>query len=370
MENGNKIDIQYMKFTNDLVKPNISKDKNGLIKWGGDNLYPDYLLEVYLNKSSIHKKIIDRKSLMTSGNGISYNEDNSDLKKFMRNLNSETGDIEEIMKMITPDLYLFSGFALAIKWTQNGTKIASIDYVPFHKCRVMEDGSISVANDWSRKGIRENEPVNYPKFSLTERKKEIQIFYYVTPGPGVDYYPNIDYCPAITAIETEGRIDNFHYNNSKNSFGGSYIIVFKNGKPTLEERAYVSQQFEEQYQGDENGGKVVYMFANSEDEVPEFIPMDNTGNDELYISLDKRINAKILASHGITAPQLFGILDEGMTFRSKGELQESLEVYQDLEITPIQNTLEKIFNKFLAINDIDEEITLNTYKIKEESNEL
>lgn len=369
MEDINKsiMDVVSVNLQNDLVNPEIRIDKRtGLVKWGEDNLYPDYLLDVYLNKSAVHKKIIDRKVLMTSKNGITFNENNPSLVSFMNNFLSNSGDIEEILQMASMDYYIFNGYSLAIRWSNDGLSIGSIDYIPFHKCRVVGD-DIAISSDWSKRWDNNEENI-YPRFNVMENKDRVQIYYHIEKGAGVDYYPNISYAPAITSIETEGRIDNYHYNNAKNSFSASYAVVFKSGKPTAEEKRDTISQFSSNTEGDPNAGRVIYLFSHNPDEVPEFIPIPSNGTDELYLSLDKRITTKILSAHGITSPQLFGISTEGMTFTSKGELQEALDIYQGVEIVPIQKMFEKMINKFLYINDIKETITLNSYKITDEEN--
>lgn len=358
-----------INFDNELVSPSINIDKRtGLIKWGVDNLYPDYILDVYQNKSAIHKKIIDRKVSMTTSQGMEFNINNQELVRFMNNNTSKSGDIEEVFQQVAYDYWIFGAFSLGIRWSKNGEIIKSIEYIPFHKTRIVGD-DIAISNDWSRRKASLDETNIYPRFDLFKNKDKVQIYYHVNKGAGVDNYPNIDYKPAITSIETEGRIDNFHYNNSRKSFAGSYAVIFKAGKPTNEERAMISRDFEESHTGDSNGGSVVYVFANSPEEAPEFIPLQNNSNDEMYLSLDKRITQKILSAHGITSPQLFGIMDEGMTFKSKGELQEGLDIYQSIEITPVQKLFEKTINKFLRINSINEKVRFNQYKIIKEEDE-
>jgi hypothetical protein len=337
--------------------PSIKPSMDGkYMVWGDDNLYPDYLLELYNEKSSIHKKIIDRKVKMISFYEIDYP---NELKEFVDNSWSDD-TIQKIIKLISYDLCIFNGFTLGIRWSTDGDYIASIDYIPIQKVRMNVDKDLFfISNNW--KGFHP-EYKTYPKFNILDNKDKLQILYYKMPQPGVDYYPVPEYSAIITSLESDYRIGNFHYNNIKNGFSGGYAVIFKGGEPTVEQAIQQRADFLAEYTGDSNGGNVVFLYARTPDETPEIIPIPTSGNSELYQSLDERNEQKILTAHGVTNPGLFGIKTPN-GLGSKDELIDALTTYQSLEIYPIQKEIENVFNKFIKINGLSGEIKLNKFTI-------
>jgi hypothetical protein len=343
----------FSKIDAPLIKPSMNGD---YMKWGEKNDYPDYLLELYNEKSSIHKKIIDRKVKMISFYEFIFN---NQIKDFIDN-NWSDDTIQKIIKMISFDICIFNGFSLAIRWSRSGDIISSIDFIPFHKVRMSEDKSTYfISNNWSKWDCTYK---SYPKFSILNNKNKVQIFYFKMPQPGVDYYPVPEYSAVITSIESDYRIGNFHYNNIKNGFSGGYAVIFKNGEPTIEQAMQQKADFLTEYSGDENGGNIVFLYARNSEEAPEIVPIPTSGNSELYGTLDERNIQKILTAHGVTNPILFGIKSAN-GLGSKDELIDALMSYQSLEIYPIQKEIENVFNKFIKINGLNGEIKMNKFTL-------
>jgi len=66
----------------DIHSPVFSVDKQAnIIKYGKNNLYPDFLLDLFLNKSGKHRAIIEKKVTMIAGQGWEYNEKNEEAKR-------------------------------------------------------------------------------------------------------------------------------------------------------------------------------------------------------------------------------------------------------------------------------------------------
>ena len=102
--------------------PTFKENRNGnWIDYGSDNLYPQYLLDVFHHRSNKHKAIINRKVDMSVGNGIAK-PTTAELEKFIKNTWG-TKDLEEISIHIDFDFEIMNGFSLIVKWNIDGKDI-------------------------------------------------------------------------------------------------------------------------------------------------------------------------------------------------------------------------------------------------------
>ena len=77
--------FKILNFAKGQVLPTFKENRNGnWIDYGSDNLYPQYLLDVFHHRSNKHKAIINRKVDMTVGNGIKT-PTTPELQKFIKN---------------------------------------------------------------------------------------------------------------------------------------------------------------------------------------------------------------------------------------------------------------------------------------------
>lgn len=232
----------------------INRNKNW-IDYGDDNNYPDYLLKVYHNGSNKHKAIINRKVDMTTGGGI--NATTTELIKFIEN-RWGGADIEEISKKINYDYEIFGGFSLMVRWSLDGTKVAAVDYIPYHKCRLSGDEKrILISKDWSEVRKIENKPVEYPIFDpLKAMEERTQIFYYIDETTGIDYYPLPYYSSTLNWIELDWEISNFHLSSVRNGFMPGFILNFATGIPSLDEMNDAYKEFEKKIYRNEQCWKI------------------------------------------------------------------------------------------------------------------
>ena len=75
MKEDNKVitglEVASMSFSADVQIPTFKEDKQaGIIKYGANNMYPDFLLSMYVNGSAKHSSIINKKVSMISGQGF------------------------------------------------------------------------------------------------------------------------------------------------------------------------------------------------------------------------------------------------------------------------------------------------------------
>jgi hypothetical protein len=363
-ENKNTgFNIKVLNFAKGQELPVFKENRNGLwIDYGDKNLYPQYLVDVYNNRSNKHKAIINRKVEMTTGNGI-VEATTAELQKFLKNSYGEC-DIEELSQKMNYDLEIFSGFAIQVRWNLDGTRIAALDYIPYQKCRLSPcETKVLISKDWSNIRKEDNKPKEYCRFSPKKAKEyPTQIFYYLNDGPGCEYYPIPYYSSTLTWIELDGEIGNFHLSSVRNGFMPGFILNFATGIPTMEEMETAYKEFERKYTGTENAGKFILTFSEGIDQKPELTPISLNDSDERFIMLHKEMKEEIFVGHGVVSPMLFGIRTEGQ-LGGRDEMLEALAIFQSTYVNRKQELLEKQLDKLAFFAGVSEPIKFKVYQI-------
>jgi len=365
------MDISKFKIINlskGTTKPIFRENRNGKwVDYGKDNVYPQYLLDVYHNRSNKHKAIINKKVDMATGNGVEEILNPSpEYKVFMDNIFGQH-NVEEIMQKCNYDLEIYNGFAVECVWSTDGSRIAKINYLPFEKIRLATDCEMDgyyISADWSQYRKQGNEPIFVPKLDTRITKEEPrQIFYYTADQPGKEWYPIPYYSSTLTWIESDWEISNFHYNSLINGFSAGFILNFSTGIPTMEEMERAQKEFERNFTGTDNANKFILTFSNGQDGVPTLLPIELNASDERFIILHKEIKEEIFTGHSVTSPMLFGIRAEGQ-LGGRNELQEALEIFQATYINQRQKVLQNQFNKLAKLSGVlVDKIVLNKYII-------
>lgn len=357
------MNFKVINFAKGQELPQFKESRNGhWIDYGSDNLYPQYLLEVFHHRSNKHKAIINRKVDMAVGNGIEE-PTTPELQKFAKNTWGKK-DLEEVSIHLDYDFEIMNGFALIIKWNLDGTRIASYDWMPYQKCRLSPcEKYVLVSKDWSNWRKSENKPEQYCRFDPKMAKEEpTQIFYYVLETNGVEYYPLPYYSSTLTWIELDYEVGNFHLSSVRNGFMPGFILNFATGIPTMEEMETAYKEFERKYTGSENAGKFILTFSEGQDGKPELIPINLNDSDERFLLLHKEMMEEIFIGHSVTDPQLFGVRVPG-ELGGKDQLLQNLAIFQSTYVNGRQKILEKQLNKIARFAGVVEDIVFKKYEI-------
>jgi hypothetical protein len=354
--------VKILNFAKGQELPIFQENRNGKwIDYGNDNIYPQYLLNVYHNYSNKHKAIINTKVQMTSGNGVE--KINANIEEWLKNRWSEY-DIEELIHKVNYDLEIYGGFALNIRWNVTGKNIAAIDYMPYQKCRISPCGKLVLTSkDWSNWRRSENRPQEHQRFDPKKATEHpSQIYYYLTDTVGGEHYPIPYYSSTLPWIELDWEVGNFHLSSVRNGFMPGFILNFSTGIPTMEEMEAAYREFEKKYTGSENAGKFILTFSEGQEQKPELIPINLNDSDDRFILLRDSMRDEIFVGHSVTNPQLFGIRVAG-ELGGKDELLESLAIFQSTYINGRQRQLEKCFTKLMNLSGVEGEVKLNKYEI-------
>jgi hypothetical protein len=358
-EENKKIQFVIHNFNTSNAPQYIEKaSRAGYIFYGEDNLYPDYLISL-MNRSAKHNAILKRKAMMIGGNGWSSDNIDGIAAQFIANPYNELS-LNDIVFRTSYDLELFGAFALEIIYSKDRSKIAEINYLPANKVRMSDCKKyVYYSDDWSntRKYTPVKKPIYNPKNPVAS-----QILYIKEYRPGSEVYGQPEYLSCVNWIDLEYSISLFHKNQVDNGFAPSMAITFRNGVPSDDEMRSVIRQLQTDYEGATKAGKVMFLFADGENNAPIITPVELNDSDERFIELNKEITQGILTGHSITNAIIMGIPTPG-ALGAKNEILEGVEMLQAMYINPKQRIVEAVYNKLLRFNNSSSKLVLNKYKL-------
>lgn len=333
--------------------PEFKEVKNKeYILYGDNNLYPDYLLELF-TRCSKHNAIVTGKAQMIKGRGW---EENEALKAFINKPNPYE-NLNDILYKTAIDLELFGGFALQITWSIASKKIAIISHLDFTKLRVTKDGDYLYCDDWTDQKKVKTEVKRYPAYD-SKNPTGTQILYYMQYRPSLKYYPIPDWVGAVSAIETDIEINNFHLNNIRQGFSGGTLINFNSGaNPPVELQREISKRIKEKYQGTDRAGAVIVTFSDGKDKEPTVLSLSPSELDKQFQQLKDSTTQEIFVGHKVTSPILFGISTAG-ALGQRNEMRDAFEAFQNNYIAHRQFIFEQVFNDLAAVNGLPKELKI------------
>ena len=350
--------------------PTITEQNNkDWVQFGDDNLYPQYLLELY-NGSSINNAIIKGVSSMIFGEGLDATDrEESDTKKeSWLSLNGLLHNSpKDTLKCLAFDLKLFGMCYVNVIWNRPRTKIVELRHIPAQYMRSGKQDAYGNINeyyysaDWEN--TRKNKPRYYKAFDLKDRSDANQVLCIKDYSPGSHYYATPDYQGSTSYIQLDMEIAQFHLSNIKSGMFPSMAVNMANGIPTREERRTIERQINAKFGGSGNAGKILLTFNDGKDTAPEIVPITSNDNSESYQFLSTETTRKVLTGHRVTSPLLFGVKGDGTGFGNNAdELRDSYSLFNNTVVKPFQNTLLSGLEPIFQANDINLDLFFKTLK--------
>ena len=100
------------------------------------------------------------------------------------------------------------------------------------------------------------------------------------------------------------------------------------------------------------GEKVIVSFNNNQDSKTTVDAMPVNDAPDLYSTLSEECLRKIMLSHNVTSPLLFGIASSNGFSSNADELKDSFALFSNMIIAPMQELLLDAFEQILAYNNI------------------
>jgi hypothetical protein len=364
------IPVKVFNFNEAYVAPIYKYEKKGdyhFISFGVDNLYPLFLLNLYNNYGSpLAKAIINKKVKMSVGFGYKPIVDPR-LKEW-----AERNNLERLSLYVSKDFEIYNGFCLEVIWNREGTSF-DLKYVPVHTIRIglkekEEDADYYwYSPDWGNYKKEENEPQYIKKFDPKDRTGR-QLIYYIEPNPAHTHlYPIPNYSTAINYVDLDYQIGQFHINQVRQGYAPSFILNFATGIPTQDEQNQFFREFQRNYKGSENSGKIILTYSDGGDQKPELIPIQLNDSDDRFIMLQEMVEKNITQAHEMPV-QLVSFIPGKLG--SSEERKELMAEFQTYYIAIRQNQIEEALNGLLKTIGITEKITYLDYTSADKSGML
>jgi len=361
----------------DLIKlshyniPHLVEDsKNDWVSFGEDNLYPNYLLELFLG-SAINGALIKSIGAMIYGEGLAATntDETTDTKEsYLRLTELLHNSDDDVLKDLAMDLKLFGGCYVNVIWSRDRSKIAKMKHVPAQYIRSgkMIDGEIDTyyySADWSKVKKSQFKPRAYAAFNTDDRTQASQILMIRDKNPALFYGFAPDYVAATDWIQMELEIAQFHLSNITSGMTPSMHVGFSNGVPTDEERRTIERQLNAKFAGSGNAGKILITFNDGKETAPIIEPIQMNDAQSAWEGMSKQAVNQILAGHRVTSPILFGIRAEGGGLGNNAdELRDAFSLFTNTVVIPFQNTLLKGLEKIFRVNDINLDLYFKSLK--------
>ena len=347
----NKSDLSIVNlstYTSPQVKEVSGKN---FIEYGQDNNYFQYLIDRY-NGSPTNNAIINGVSEMIYGKGLDATNSNKKPNEYaqMKSLFNK-----DCVRKLCYDLKLMGQCAIQIIYSKDRSKILELEHIPVETLRAEkcnDKGEVEAYfyfNDWA-KYKRGNELRRIPAFGTS--KEGLEILYVKPYRAGFKYYSPVDYQGGTQYAELEEEISNFHLNNILNGLAPSMLINFNNGTPDPEQREMIERRIYEKFSGSSNAGKFILAFNDNPETAASIEPVQLSDAHQQYEFLSTESSKKIMVSHRVVSPMLFGIKDSTGLGNNADELKTASILFDNLVIKGFQGLLIDAFDRILAFNDI------------------
>lgn len=323
-----------LKFADSRI-PVFKESRNkDYIKYGDDNLYPDYLTHLF-NKSAKHGAIISGKAFYIFGEGYENGE-------VIVNRLGET--LNDVTKKAILDVEIYGGCRLEIIWNV-ARKVQEIYHVDYTTIRVGKNGGYYFKECWDVNN--RDEEIFMPAFN-PDIPVGSQLFAYNEYRPKTRYYPLPKYVGANNWIETDIEISKYYLSAIRNGMTPSKMIQFFKGEPTEDKKREIEHRMQKKFAGAENAGKFLLVFndANASKSV-EVTDLSASDLDKHMIELNKTTQQEVFSGHLVTSPMLFGIKTEGQ-LGGNTELKSSYELFVATYAKPKATAFDKEITYILS----------------------
>lgn len=351
--------------------------------YGHDNLYPQRCRQIIAASSTGSKCLADYAKFI-KGEGFT----NLSLYKIPVNVSGDTMD--DLLEMIADDYSAHGGFALHFNFNILG-QITSMRHVPFEHCRLsqLDDfgnvKQIAVFPNWA----------NDKKYGGSVLKASLETVDYIdvfNPDPTVLQnaiaecgsieaykgqvlyvsnthglsYPVPIFDSAITELSTDEGLANVSYRDVRFSFmpGGFFVsrkssglggVISPNGEERVNENSPIESAIRD-LQGDVNSGKIAWIEIESDDEKPEFMPIDIKTNDDRFLNCSSKTTERI---YGIFGQDVFYRIRTGSLGFSSDIISDAFAYYNTF-VRNEQRMIERVFEKIAKyfVSDLGNDFTV------------
>ena len=346
--------IQLSSYTAPVI---VENNKNEWVEYGADNNYYQFLIDRY-NNSATNNAVINNICRLIFGQGLTATDSAMKPNEWAQLLSILK---EDDLRRIIFDLYALGQCALQIHYDKGHKAITRAFHTPIQllrpeKCN--QDGDIVgyfYSDNWT--DPKKYVPKRFDAFGTS--KKEVEILYLAPYSAGMKYFSNVDYQGGIDYALLEEKIAEYLINEVSNSFAPTTIVNFNNGTPTDEMKDEISNQVIGKLTGSK-GKKVVISFNENESTktTVDTIPLQDAADHYSYLSDESTF--KILRSHNVTTPLLFGVSVATGFSSNADEMKTGALLFENMVIKPKQQMIVEMIKKILSFNGVSLNLRFKT----------
>lgn len=344
------IDLRVLTFA-EARQPEFKEKKGidgGYIKYGENNDYPEYIVDLY-NKSSKHSAIIKSKVHYITGNGWSGEADAQAFIDYANRVES----LDDLTRKVSLDIEIFGGAYMEVIWDLSG-KLAEIWHCDYVKIRTNKDNTqYWYKEDWKDNKVKPDVIAAFNPKQPTGK----QILYVKEYRPNIGIYGLPSYFAALNYIESDIEVSKHILGNAQTGFSASKLITLPNGEPNDEEKRNVDNRLRKTYSG-ADGKKYMIAFVNDISRKPV---VDDLGTSDLtkedFGRVDALIQTNIFSGHQVTTPSIMGIAEAGK-LGSRTEMRDGYEIFKNTYVNAKQMHLESVFNMLAKLKGVTSEIKI------------
>jgi hypothetical protein len=356
---SNKIKISSIELNN-YVKPDphtLVVQSNRFVTNGTDNDYFYYVENRYLG-SPTNQAIIDNYANYILGDGL-YDETG--------NINLEDILDEEDLRMAITDFKLHGACVFQVVYGKGKEKVISkLYYLPTKTIAIYKQADITdeiekywYCFDWKNK--TKFKPYTVPAFGYGE-DNESEILYIKRQSPQPlfalpDYQSGLQYC------EVEEELSNYYNNHIKNNFSAGKIINVNQGESESDEAEEEAEKaILSKVKGTSNAGNIIVSFNANKDNETTVTNIEITDAYQQFETLSKESREKIMLSHKVNDPSLFGLpLPSGFSSVAE-QMVQSLKILYRSQINPMRKIITKGLENVLKLNNPSIKLKFKDYE--------
>jgi len=357
-----------------IIDPVETVAKEGWVKWGIDNLYPQFLWSLYVN-SPIHGGIINSKNTFISGAGLNY-EGTENWEEINKNGRSKY-TLDELVEMYSLDQEVINGYYIKCVYDSLNQKW-QLEHLDFELMRPNENGTIYYySENWATS--RQNDKTKFKEytsfFNRTSETKECVLFVKAKSRQFIletkkltsGYYPIPLYSGGIDSILTDIEINFFRLSEVVNGYKGGTLISLNNGIPESEEQAEkIVYDLKLNATDKRKQGGVSVTFSDGKDREPSIVQLNGNDLDKRYESTEVGLSKKIFISHSVINPKMFGYIQDNSMFSQ--DLENDFKLFNRTYVKKRQKNIADSLNYVLSeLNGMTGEISFNEYELFDKS---
>ena len=325
-------------FSPALAMEHIRRDKR-FVSFGIDNDFPQYLLDIK-NNNAILNSLINAAQDYTYGSEMIINSGN-----YLNKINSENENLDDTIKFVIDDLWVFGGCAIQLKFNVLG-QIIEIMHTPFSIIRISPDEKTAYILE-DVKNLK-YVPKDIPSLSIYDPKEfvtdDIRLVYYKNDSK-TSIYPKPDYFSALSSCELLIKICHYRLAEIDNNFSASTLIKLKTNR--IKDAQYmhdVATSFRETFSGSGTAGRFAVL-GLSDDESIEIDKLSPDNLDSRYTTIYEQARNDLFCSFHCN-PIIAG-LPVSSGFQDQNFF-DAATLFNRLRILPKQKVVENLFNSILG----------------------